>query len=264
MSEELTNEIEAINSIYGDSTLEPSEGEPDVYILHLPTHTVSVRLHFPSDYPNVPPQVLGTQDSGTGTRRGEATHVKQLVQDTLGTTFRPGEVCLFDLLEELRAFVDSAVEGQSEHDVGEEEDITEKPPWILSEVFTEKKSVFLARCAPVETPAQARQYIQHLLATDKKVAKATHNISAWRIKTTSDIIYQDFDDDGETAAGGRVLHLMQLMDLWNVMVVVTRWYGGIHLGPDRFRLINSAARDAFVRGDYVKDQTSSGKKKARK
>jgi putative IMPACT (imprinted ancient) family translation regulator len=30
------------------------------------------------------------------------------------------------------------------------------------------------------------------------------------------------------------LHLMQLMDVWDVMVVVTRWYGGVHLGPDRY------------------------------
>ena len=56
--------------------------------------------------------------------------------------------------------------------------------------------------------------------------------------------YQDYDDDGESAAGGRLLHLLQLMDVWNVVVVVTRWYGGVHLGPDRFRLINAAAREA--------------------
>jgi putative IMPACT (imprinted ancient) family translation regulator len=46
---------------------------------------------------------------------------------------------------------------------------------------------------------------------------------------------------------------MQLIDVWNVMVVVTRWYGGIHLGPDRFRIINSVAREALVVGGFVKE-----------
>jgi putative IMPACT (imprinted ancient) family translation regulator len=32
------------------------------------------------------------------------------------------------------------------------------------------------------------------------------------------------------------------MDVCNAVVVVTRWYGGIHLGPDRFKHINSCAR----------------------
>lgn len=44
---------------------------------------------------------------------------------------------------------------------------------------------------------------------------------------------QDNDDDGEAAAGGRIAHLMQLMEVVNVLVVVSRWYGGVKLGPDR-------------------------------
>lgn len=58
---------------------------------------------------------------------------------------------------------------------------------------------------------------------------------------------QDNDDDGEAAAGGRLGHLLSVMKVENVMVVVTRWYGGIKLGGDRFRLINSVAREAVVR-----------------
>ena len=41
------------------------------------------------------------------------------------------------------------------------------------------------------------------------------------------------DDDGETHAGGRMLHLLEILDATNVIVIVTRWYGGILLGPDR-------------------------------
>ena len=43
-----------------------------------------------------------------------------------------------------------------------------------------------------------------------------------------------------------LLHLLQVMDVWNCLVVVSRWFGGVKLGPDRFRLINQAAREALV------------------
>jgi putative IMPACT (imprinted ancient) family translation regulator len=127
-------------------------------------------------------------------------------------------------------------------------------------VVIELKSVFVARSAPVSTPDQAKQYLLHLLDSDKKIRSATHNITAWRIKGDNGVTFQDCDDDGETAAGGRILHLIQLMDLWNVMVVVTRWYGGHQLGPKRFSIINTVARDAFVKAGLVKEDTSAKKK----
>jgi putative IMPACT (imprinted ancient) family translation regulator len=89
-------------------------------------------------------------------------------------------------------------------------------------------------------------------------------MTAWRIKGPNDTSYQDCDDDGETAAGSRMLHLMQLMDVWDVMVVVTRWYGGILLGPDRFRIINTAAREALLLGGFAKEGKEEAKKKGKK
>jgi hypothetical protein len=205
------------------------------------------------------------------------------VRSVLAEVYRPGEPCIYDLLEDARTALESAEEHGDIHlhDVTVEQskeenvdshaaasstaDLGPEPPWIVAMPITEKKSVFLARVAPVSSPAQAKQYVAHLLATDRKAARATHNMTAWRIQGTNDTSYQDCDDDGETAAGGRMLHLMQLMDVWNVMVVVTRWYGGIHLGPDRFRLINTAAREALILGGFVKDpKDGDSKKKGKK
>jgi len=44
------------------------------------------------------------------------------------------------------------------------------------------------------------------------------------------IIPTDNDDDGETAAGSRLLHLMSILDVKNVVVVVSRWVskGALH------------------------------------
>lgn len=40
---------------------------------------------------------------------------------------------------------------------------------------------------------------------------------------------------------------IQIMDAWDIIVVVSRWFGGTHLGPDRFKHINSATREAVLR-----------------
>lgn len=52
----------------------------------------------------------------------------------------------------------------------------------------------------------------------------------------------DNDDDGEDGAGSRLAQLLQVRHCTNVLVVVSRWFGGIHLGPKRFAHITNAAR----------------------
>ncbi|KAL3426518.1 RWD repeat domain-containing protein [Phlyctema vagabunda] len=278
MGEDLLNELEAINSIYGADSI-VAEGEAQIFILRLPLLAVSLRLHFPMDYPSAPPAVLGTESAGEHMRKGEAANLLAVFRDALGRLFHPGDVCLFDVIEEVNtvmAAYEHTRPGNTDHgtewndrevaqnDSPSTENTWKTPPaWILSDVVVELKSVFVARSAAVTSPDQAKQYVQHLLGTDKKVASATHNITAWRIKGEKGISYQDCDDDGETAAGGRVLHLMQLMDLWDVMVVVTRWYGGHQLGPKRFSIINAVARDAFVKGNFVQEDNASKKKAKR-
>jgi hypothetical protein len=276
MNEDLLNEVEAINSIYGDDTLDISS-EEDVYILSLPQQSTSLRIHFPSDYPSSPPKVLGTQSTGGTTRKGEATYALDNFRTTLSRLYQPGEVCLFDVIEEVNnsspltptsqpevsqdtSHLQSESPGNLTTGVEDDVQVDDLPLWTLSDVVVELKSVFVARCACVSSPDKAKLYLQQLLDRDKKVRSATHNITAWRIKGDNGVTFQDCDDDGETAAGGRVLHLMQLMDLWNVMVVVTRWYGGHQLGPKRFSIINTVARDAFVKGGLVTEEPSSKRK----
>ncbi|KAK7215305.1 hypothetical protein V2G26_003308 [Clonostachys chloroleuca] len=57
MSEELQDEVEAINSIYGEGTLSPaSEDSTSEYVLNLPGGASSLRLRFPASYPEAPPE----------------------------------------------------------------------------------------------------------------------------------------------------------------------------------------------------------------
>jgi hypothetical protein len=47
--------------------------------------------------------------------------------------------------------------------------------------------------------------------SDRRIARAAHPvINAWRC-TTGGVVHQDNDDDGETAAGGRLAHLLQIL-----------------------------------------------------
>ncbi|KAK5159676.1 hypothetical protein LTR04_004888 [Oleoguttula sp. CCFEE 6159] len=287
MNTALTDEFTSINSIYDATTLELVSTEPTICALQLPSQfTISIRLEFPLDYPDAPPSVLGTQNAGDeGTKKGAGKRLADLARDVLARVYRPGEPCIFDLLGEVGEELQRVEEAKHDEQAAGQEDNPDyadglqegtvanhdralassddlphlTPPWTVSPTVTEKRSMFIAHVAPVTSPAQAKSYIAHLLVTDKRVAKATHNISAWRIHGTDDTVYQDCDDDGETAAGGRVLHLMQLMDVWDVVVVVTRWYGGVQLGPDRFRIINGVARDALVTGGFVIKEEGAGK-----
>jgi hypothetical protein len=280
----IQDEVTSLNAIFDEGTLSPVDEGARLYSLRLPSiPSITLRIEFPADYPDAPPSVLGTQTVGQDVPKGMGSRAVEVIRSILAEVYRPGEACLYDLLEEAREALEEAEEQgelqlHDQHDEQHEEkeeaarvlpdptmDLGPEPPWITAPAMIEKKSVFLARVAPVSSPAQARQYVAHLLATDKKVARATHNMTAWRIKGPNDTSYQDCDDDGETAAGSRMLHLMQLMDVWDVMVIVTRWYGGILLGPDRFRIINTAAREALVLGGFTKE-TKDGdiKKKGKK
>ena len=54
-------------------------------------------------------------------------------------------------------------------------------------------------------------------------------------------------------AGSRLLHLLNMMNVNNTLVVVTRWYGGIHLGGDRWKHINNVARNSIELGTAAEE-----------
>ncbi|KAJ1965737.1 hypothetical protein GGI12_000565 [Dipsacomyces acuminosporus] len=124
-----------------------------------------------------------------------------------------------------------------------------------------KKSVFVAHVARVKSGTDV-EAVRSTLLQDKKIAQATHNILAYRIRLENGSISQDNDDDGEAAAGKRLAHLLQLVDVEDVLVVVTRWYGGIKLGADRFKLINNAARQALEDGGFLRSSDEGDVKAA--
>jgi len=91
--------------------------------------------------------------------------------------------------------------------------------------FVEKKSRFIGRIWPVDTEEEALETIQQM---KKKHYDATHNCWAYIIRDGS----VRFSDDGEPGgtAGMPMLQVLQREGLYNVVCVVTRYFGGILLG----------------------------------
>jgi hypothetical protein len=116
--------------------------------------------------------------------------------------------------------------------------------WTVSASVTSKKSTFVARAISITSPAQARSELQKLLAANPNLREASHNITAWRVAGDHGII-EDSNDDGESGGGRHLLGLLQSSDIVGVLLVVTRWYGGIMLGVDRWRIMSQVSHDAL-------------------
>jgi len=135
------------------------------------------------------------------------------------------------------------------------------PPGVQiyeAEPITDRKSVFVGRACRIQHPSEVSAILSHLVS-DRRISRATHPIiNAWRCLVDG-VLHLDNDDDGETSAGGRLAHLLQILEVNNILVVVTRYFGGIHLGPDRFKHINQAARNALEIGGLL-DVVSEARK----
>lgn len=96
-------------------------------------------------------------------------------------------------------------------------------------LYVVKKSKFISTVEPVNSVLQAEEFINKI---KKKYWDATHNVYAYNIGLDDNI--QKCSDDGEPSgtAGKPVLDIIKSRDIKNVLVVVTRYFGGIKLGAN--------------------------------
>lgn len=92
--------------------------------------------------------------------------------------------------------------------------------------FIEKKSRFITYLAHVTSEDEAQDFIESIR---KRHADATHNCIAYRLYNPR---VERFSDDGEPSgtAGMPMLEVLKKEDIYDVCVVVTRYFGGILLG----------------------------------
>ena len=98
----------------------------------------------------------------------------------------------------------------------------------ISAVIVEKKSKFIANLFYVESQEEANKLIEK---TRKKYFDARHNCYAYSIMTENGVVNK-FSDDGEPSgtAGSPMLKILSSQNLSNILVIVTRYFGGILLG----------------------------------
>ena len=110
---------------------------------------------------------------------------------------------------------------------------------IIDNVVTDRGSKYAVSGGVCQSAEDAKAFMKEL-KRNKKFAKATHN--TWGVICDEGALK---NDDGESGAGMVILRMLERDEIKNQIVVVTRWYGGKHLGGDRFRHVQTCVR-AFL------------------
>lgn len=288
------DEVEALKAIYGDELmldedvdslwidLKASSCEERCVVNADKLWDKHIRLEFklPSDYPTTAPPVY------TISAPWMSRNKKLLLTSAMEQIYaeNAGDAILYQWIEKARDFLNEGIADIPEHDHDTNSDeeptpssdvisaekvverVAEKIHITHGEAIMDRKSTFQAHLAKVKSVDHAKKTIRHI-KENKKLATATHNISAYRISGgPHGTCFQDCDDDGENAAGSRLLSLMEILGVTDVVIVVSRWFGGTQLGADRFKLINNVARELMDKCGVIKpkQQPSSGTKEATK
>lgn len=113
--------------------------------------------------------------------------------------------------------------------------------------LVEKKSKFIAKIVKVTSEEDAMNVLKSI---KKEHRDARHNVFAYRIANGS----ERFSDDGEPSgtAGVPILDILRGEKLQNVLVVVTRYFGGILLGTGGLvKAYSGATKDAIAQAEKV-------------
>ncbi|RVE52167.1 hypothetical protein evm_003240 [Chilo suppressalis] len=247
-------EVEALSSIYGEDW--STEGTA-TFRIRIKEGKKEVLLHvtLPPDYPTLSPPKYEMSAPWMDRK------AKQKLFADLDAVYGEniGETVIYQWVEAIREYLQSVKTPEPEKKIISEVPSLEEleincPEVTHGEVITDRKSIFQGHAAEVHNINDVKSVLAKL-KQNKKYLQATHNMYAYRIeqKTPKGTnILQDCDEDGEQHAGGRMLHLLNILDQKNTLVVVSRWYGGIQLGPDRFRHINNAARQVIEQAGLLK------------
>ncbi|CAF0868416.1 unnamed protein product, partial [Didymodactylos carnosus] len=228
------DEIEALNSIYSEKQwkLDTSSDIDRTYELTIdsnPQRSVSLDITFCDGYPTLcPPKYNINAPWLRGSERQQLTNALETVYLN-----NANKSIVFLWAEKLREFVDKDGEFKTNNliqlqvnKLGDTDDkqvlsnvetepariksIIELPPIYSDEAFEDRRSTFQAHLAPVHSKEQVSLVLAKL-KENKKIANATHNIYAYRIwDEKRNVLLADCDDDGETDAASRMLHLMDV------------------------------------------------------
>lgn len=112
---------------------------------------------------------------------------------------------------------------------------------VLEDILRDRGSRYAAAIGPVRDRAGIEAFLADLRRR-RRFARATHHSWAAVLATGGPLKH----DDGEAGAGAVILRMLEREELTDHIVVVTRWYGGVHLGGDRFAHLVGCTRAALA------------------
>lgn len=115
---------------------------------------------------------------------------------------------------------------------------------IIKNVIIDRKSKYSVVWWYVENSLEISEFMKNLLK-DNYFRKATHNTYAYRIKLENWSIIESKKDDWEIWAWMCVLREIQRVNWINMIIVVTRYFGGVKLNTDRFKNVINACKIFF-------------------
>lgn len=118
--------------------------------------------------------------------------------------------------------------------------------------ITVKKSKFICNLIKVKSHEEAENTIKEIR---KRFHDARHNCIAYRVLEGKQIIEKS-SDDGEPSgtAGGPMLNILQKNNLCNIVVIVTRYFGGILLGTGGLvKAYSDVTLDAIAKSEKVEN-----------
>lgn len=114
--------------------------------------------------------------------------------------------------------------------------------------YEDRKSVFIGEAAPVSTEEDAIRFIE---AVKKKYPDASHHVYAYVLRENSIMRYSD-DREPQGTAGMPVLDVIRKGQCTDVVIVVTRYFGGTLLGTGGLvRAYTSAAAGAVKEAEII-------------
>ena len=109
--------------------------------------------------------------------------------------------------------------------------------------YIDRKSQFIGYAKPVKTKEEALEFIAEIR---KKHSDARHNVYAYVTRAENSMGYSD-DGEPQGTAGMPVLDVIRKKGITDVVIVVTRYFGGILLGTGGLvRAYTQAASDAVA------------------
>lgn len=124
---------------------------------------------------------------------------------------------------------------------------------VVSAEIVEKKSKFIANLFFVESVQDAEDKIKNI---KKKYYDAKHNCYAYIINNENQVTKKS-SDDGEPSgtAGAPMLEILEKQGFANVLIVVTRYFGGILLGTGGLvRAYSEALKEAIKKASFANQE----------